>query len=109
MKPLLYGYVRMARDIADDELDRIEQQMKRFADIEGFCYATTFYEYQSGSFAAFAELTEELKRAEARDVIVPSLNHVARHALLRMMTLYRLEEEANAEIHTLEDNELRHR
>lgn len=47
VKPLLYGYVRVASDMADDEIDRIEQQTKRFADIEGFCYATTFYEYQS--------------------------------------------------------------
>lgn len=81
--------------------------MKRFADIEGFCYATTFYEYQPGCYAAFAELTEELKRAEARDVLVPSLNHVACHELLRMLVLYRLAEEANAEIHALRNHELR--
>jgi hypothetical protein len=52
VKPLIYGYIRVASEAPDDELDRIEKQMRRFAEVEGFCYATTFYEHQNGSQAA---------------------------------------------------------
>ncbi|WP_322767851.1 hypothetical protein [Frankia sp. Cr1] len=73
MKPLMYGYLRIEDEVSDDEITSAERQMKHFAEVEGFCYATTFFEYQTGSHAAFDALGEELRRAEARHVIVPSI------------------------------------
>lgn len=58
MKPLIYGYMRVDCDAPDGELDRIEQHMRCVADVEGFCYGTTFYEYYLGSYTAFEELTK---------------------------------------------------
>ncbi len=76
--------------MTDDEVGRIEQQMKRFAEVEEFCYATTFYEYQSGSYSAFDELNEELMRAEARHVVVPSISHISTHPILQSHMVERL-------------------
>ncbi len=102
VQPLMYGYMRVASDAPDDELDGIEQQMRRFAEVEGFCYATTFYEYQDGSQAAFNELTEELKRAEARHVVVPSMSHISAHPILLGHMVERLELDANDQVHELD-------
>lgn len=101
MKPLLYGYMRV-EDRAEDDIDQAERTLMSFADAEGFCYATTFYENQSGSQAAFAELARELQRADAHHVVVPSLDHISRHPLLRSHMLERLEFEACAHMLTVE-------
>lgn len=58
----------------------------------------TFCEYNSGSHAAFGELTEELCRAEAHDVIVPSLSHLSDHPLVRDAMLTWLVFHANARV-----------
>ncbi|NUL28425.1 recombinase family protein [Streptomyces lunaelactis] len=96
MKPLMYGYIRVASDAPDDEVDGIERQMRCFAEAEGFSYATTFYEYQNGSQAAFNELIQELRRAEARHVVMPSLEHLSSHRILCASMVERLETDADA-------------
>lgn len=103
VQPLIYGYMRVASDAPDDEFDRIEQQMRRFAEVEGFCYAMTFYEHQNGSQAAFNELAEELKRAEAHHVVVPSMNHISTHPILLCHMIQRLELDAAAQVVELGD------
>ncbi|MGH3613433.1 MAG: recombinase family protein [Pseudonocardia sp.] len=100
MKPLMYGYMRAPDEVPDDDLDRAVHEMQHFAETEGFCYATTFFEYQHGSRAAFDELIEELKRAEARHVVVPSLEHLSSHRLLRGHMVDRLETDAHAHVLT---------
>lgn len=96
MKPLMYGYMRAPDDVPDDELDRVVSEMRRFAETEGYCYATTFFEYQNGSRAAFDELIAELQRAEARHVVVPSFAHLSSHRILCSNMVERLELDANA-------------
>ncbi|HEY6422434.1 MAG TPA: recombinase family protein [Pseudonocardiaceae bacterium] len=91
MKPLIYGYLRAPDDVSDDDLDRAVDQMRRFADAEGYCYATTFFEHQEGSRTVFDELIEELMRVEARHVVVPFLEHLSRHRILRNYLVERLE------------------
>ncbi|GLZ30653.1 hypothetical protein Lesp02_28420 [Lentzea sp. NBRC 105346] len=100
MKPLMYGYMRAPDDVPDDELDRTVDEMQRFAETEGYCYAATFFEYQDGSRAAFDELIQELKRAESRHVVVPSLEHLSSHRLLLYSMVERLEIDANAHVLT---------
>lgn len=96
MKPLIYGYMRAPDDMSDADLDRAVDKMQRFAETEGFCYAATFFEYQHGSRAAFDELIQELKRAESRHVVVPSLEHLSSHRILCASMVGRLETDANA-------------
>jgi hypothetical protein len=75
VKPLIYGYLR-AHDLPDDRLDRTIEEMRRFAETEGYCYATTFVENPPNSHAAFDELVHELRRAEAQHVIMPNPQHL---------------------------------
>lgn len=90
--------MRVAGDAPDDELDDIEQQMRRFAETEGFCYVTTFHEQPNGSQAAFSELAEELQRAEAHHVLVPSMSHMSTHPMLLAHMVARLELDAGAHV-----------
>jgi DNA invertase Pin-like site-specific DNA recombinase len=92
----MYGYMRAPDDVSDVNLDRAVNEMQRFAETEGYCYATTFFEHQHGSRAAFEELILELKRAEARHVVVPSLEHLSNHRLLCASMVEPLETHANA-------------
>jgi DNA invertase Pin-like site-specific DNA recombinase len=98
----MYGYMRVSEDTPDNDVEQMELVLKDYADREGFCYATTFQEYTPGSQAAFAELVEELKRAEARHVIVPTLDHLSAHRILRGSMVERLEIEASACVWTLD-------
>lgn len=81
MRPLMYGYMRVSEDTPANDVQQMELVLKDYAEREGFCYTTTFCEYVPGSQGAFIELIEELKRDEARNVIVPSLSHLSTHPL----------------------------
>lgn len=99
MKPLIYGYMRASEDVADDEIRIIEQQLAHFAETEGYCLATIFYEYDSGSNAAFYELLHELRRAEAYHVVVPSLEQLHESEIMRALMVEKVELEAGAALH----------
>ncbi len=95
--PLMYGYMRVDGGEPDDDLRHTERQLRALAlaDVEGYCFAGIFHEYNA-SQRAFAELIEELKRAEAHHVVVPSLRHFADSHLLQNTMLTHLEREAHA-------------
>ncbi len=103
MKPLIYAYIRVQPGTPDDDLTQMELTLKDVAEQEGYCFATIFHEHDSGSRSAFYELVAELKRAEARHVIVPSLEHLSGHQLIRSHMLMKLEHEAGAQVMTLLD------
>jgi len=96
MKPLIYGYLRLTDDLDDHEIRRMEQGLQELAEAGGFCFATTFHEYQTGYHGGFDELTHELQRAHAHHVVVPSLEHLSGHPLLQDMMLAHLAREAGA-------------
>lgn len=108
MKPLIYGYLRVSAGASHPDLDRLERGMRKLADAEGFCYATTFYEhapvrgYLSDSNGAFDELTQELKRADAHHVAVPELAHFSPLPNRRERMLAHLACEADAQVWTLQ-------
>jgi hypothetical protein len=84
MRPLMYGYLRV--DLVADRVGEWEHRIRSFADREGFDLGTVFQERDTGR-AAFSALIQELRRAESRHVVVPSMTHVwgpgqARHALV---------------------------
>jgi len=105
VKPLMYGYMRLHGDEPDNDIRQMELVLKDCAEAEGYCFATIFHEYDSGSHAAFDELVEKLKRAEAHHVIVPTLDHLSRHPLLRINMLTRLQFEAQAQVLALGDSQ----
>jgi len=95
---LIYGYLRVASESQDEDLRRTELELRRFAEVEGFCLATIFHEYTDGSHDAFNELTEQLKRADVHLVVVPTLAHLSSHPLLRASMLTLLDLRAHAHV-----------
>jgi hypothetical protein len=106
LPPLAYGYMRVPRDVADDKVRRMEYELRRFAEHQGFCFATIFYEFNCGLFDAFYELIQELQRADAHEVVMPTYRHLARSMMLQNSLLARLEFDADANVHVLVDTNL---
>lgn len=101
MKPLAYGFMRVPSGAEDEDIRQIELALKNFAEVKGFCFAAVFHEHVVGSQAVFGDLVKELQRAQAHHVIVPSVQHLASHPILRMSMLVHLELEAGASVHEL--------
>ncbi len=107
MEPLIYGYMRLDRELPDNDIRQLERVLKYRAEAVGYCFATTFHEdiSRSGNGRnAFTELIEELQRSEARHVIVPSIDHLSAHPLLRASMLRQLATVAHAQVHILDIN-----
>lgn len=75
--------------------------MQRFAEAEGYRLAMILYEDESGRFPAFTELVEELLRADAYDAVIPTLDDLSGHRLIRRCMLERLEYHAGAVVHVM--------
>ncbi|MEU7629637.1 hypothetical protein AB0C34_06575 [Nocardia sp. NPDC049220] len=100
MEALIYGYLR--DDLADGQREELEDAMSSLAREEGLCFAATFHESTGGDGTALAELTRELKRADAHHVVVPSLDHFAGQTIPRDILLAKLAQDAAARIWTIE-------
>jgi DNA invertase Pin-like site-specific DNA recombinase len=101
LSPLAYGYMRVPSDLPDAKVRRMEHELRRFAERRGWCLATIFSEFTCGQHDAFHELIQELRRAEAHYVVVPTFRHLARNRLLQNSLLARLEFDAEAEVFEL--------
>jgi len=101
VEALIYGYLR--DDLADGHSAELEAKMTTLAREEGFCFAATFHESTGGDGTAFAELTQELRRADAHHVVVPSLDHLAGQTIPREILLAKLAQDAAARVWTIED------
>jgi DNA invertase Pin-like site-specific DNA recombinase len=86
----MYGYLRVT-DLADDEVQQLECGLKKLAEAEGCCLAEVRYEQQRGCYSTFYRLLAELKYAPVRQLVVPSLDHLASHPLLREQLVMRLD------------------
>ncbi|MGN2637442.1 hypothetical protein ACWEKT_12380 [Nocardia takedensis] len=100
MEALIYGYVR--DDLAEDRGAEFEVAMSALAREIGLCFAATFHESPTADGTAFAELTRELRRADAHHVVVPSLEHLAGQTIPREILLAKLAKEAAARVWTIE-------
>ncbi|TDU06619.1 hypothetical protein EDD99_5182 [Streptomyces sp. 846.5] len=98
LKPLIHGYMRVTDDMDDLEVQLIEQALTTFAEGEGYCLGTIFYEYDSGSQAALAVI-HELQRSEARHVVVLSLGQLAESQIVQVLMVDRVELETGAAMH----------
>ncbi len=96
--PLAYGYLRVPDHAPDHEVLRLEQALVAFAEAKGLSFAGFFFEFRSGSRAAFNELIGELVRAGAHHVVVPSLRHLALNTLVQDAMQDRLALDAEAEV-----------
>ncbi|MEU6057182.1 recombinase family protein [Streptomyces sp. NPDC047097] len=103
MKPLIFGYMRVPRDMPDEEARRREGEMEAYAQANGFTLATIFHEFEAVQRSAFAELIEALRRTEARHVIVPSLRDLALTDRLQDALVLQIECEAHAQVVSLDE------
>lgn len=101
VRPVAYGYMRVFCDVTDQQVYALEHDMRRFAQASGFRILTIFHEIDSGSHEAFYELGEAMRRADVRDVVVPSLRHLSTNRALRGVLLDCLEESFQADVHLL--------
>lgn len=99
--PLAYGYMRVPPDVPDRKVRGLEQAVIRFAESLGFSFMSFFFEFHCGSREGFEELVTELKRTDARHVVVPSLRHLALNTLLQDAMCTRLLLDAHAEVHAM--------
>ncbi|MFJ9787800.1 recombinase family protein [Amycolatopsis sp. NPDC101161] len=96
--PLAYGYMRVPADVPDKKVHRLERQLREFATRHGLYFVSFFFEFSCGSREGFDELVTELKRADARHVVVPSLRHLAHSRLLQLALCEQLQREAQADV-----------
>ncbi len=96
--PLTYGYIRITEDRDDEEIRQLEGELRKLAEAEGFCRIEICHEDQPGHGTLY-RLIEELKQAridplQARicHVVVPTLDHLSAHPLLREQLVRRLDE-----------------
>lgn len=93
----VYGYMRV-EDESDEALFDLEAGLHRYADVHGYQLVEIFAEFVPGCQRMFAALVDELKRTGARRVVVPSMEHLARHPFLRTHMVICLELEADAQV-----------
>jgi hypothetical protein len=92
VKPLIYGYPRVTEDLEDDELQQLERGLQKLAEAEGFYLTETCHDYQPGYYGTLYHLTAELKRIPVRHLVLPTLDHLSDHPLLRDQMIMRLNE-----------------
>ncbi|ONM50191.1 hypothetical protein [Nocardia donostiensis] len=99
MEALIYGYLR--DDLVEGRSEELEAELQGLARSQGLCFAATFHESTGGDGTAFAELTRELRRADAHHVVVPSLDHLAGQTIPRDLLIAKLARDAAARLWTV--------
>jgi hypothetical protein len=84
------------------------RSIQKLAEAEGFSLIEIHHDHQPGYYGTFYQLIDELKRVQASHtqapmchVLVPLLEHLSAHPLLREQMLRRVEE-ANAQVWAVE-------
>ncbi|MFC8829035.1 recombinase family protein [Streptomyces sp. NPDC057137] len=102
-RPLAYGYLRVLSDADDRKAVALEQDMKRSAAAQGLQLTAIYHEFASGSINAFNELVESIRSTGARDVFIPSLEHLSKNGPLQRALLDRLEFGFSTTVHALDE------
>jgi hypothetical protein len=102
--PLAFAYMRVPCTVADEKVRRMELRLRTFADNLGLRLAGIFCEYVCGAHDAFDDMIAELRRTDARHVLIPTFGHLATNLLLQNSFLFRLESDAGAEVFELTES-----
>lgn len=104
MRPLMFGYMRLAASDDPDENAAIEGELRRYTLSEGFELERLFIERLGASDeSAFFALVDALKTAEVKHVIVPSLWHFARLPGLQAAMRDHIEREIGARLWVIQN------
>lgn len=104
MRPLMFGYMRLAASDDPDENAAIEGELRRYTTREGFELERLFIERLGVSDeSAFFALVDALKTTEIKHVIVPSLWHLARLPGLQAAMRDHIERELGAQLWVIQN------
>jgi hypothetical protein len=98
MRPLMYGYCRV--ELLGRPLTECDEMLHDYAESDGYDLGTVFYEHHS-SLSAFMMLIDELRRAAARVVLVPSFAHLDGLTQPPHTLVNRLRRDANAVVYAV--------
>jgi hypothetical protein len=97
VEPVAYGYLRLTDERDDEEVRQLEGGLRKLAEAEGLWLIEIVAEYQTGYYGRFYELLEELRLvrsgsvpAQIGHVVVPSLDHLSAHPLIRVQLFRQL-------------------
>jgi hypothetical protein len=89
-QPLAYGYLRV-EDCAEDEVRQLERGLRKLVEAEGFRLTQICTDDQPGDYGEFYHVIGELKQSLVHHLVMPSLDHLSPHPLLREQLFKRLE------------------
>ncbi|MYZ37722.1 MULTISPECIES: recombinase family protein [unclassified Streptomyces] len=99
MRPVIYGYVRLAAtDAESEETEGIKRELAAHAEREDFSLERVFIEHVRSIEPAFDAMIAALKCGNVRNVIVPSLWHFARLPGLQDAMRQHIEREIGARL-----------
>jgi hypothetical protein len=101
--PPAYGYMRAVDGMSERQGFIWEHGMKTVAERRGLWLAGIYEETVRGSLSAFNALVSAVAQTGVRNVLVPSLDHLAMSPTLRGILLERLEVDHRAEVHAVEE------
>jgi hypothetical protein len=102
-KPAIYGYMRAHDRMVDVEVMKLELQMFRWAQSEGYDLTVIYQEVEEGRIDVLTELVEELRLTGDRAVLVPSVEHFGTSRILQEHLCAYVVHYANAEVFELSD------
>ncbi|MFB6724822.1 hypothetical protein ACFCV3_31890 [Kribbella sp. NPDC056345] len=75
-RPLLLGYARRDLYPSDEHVERLKDELQKFAAVEGFAMGSIYVERRATAPAAFNALVESLNRYELTAVVIPGWQHL---------------------------------
>ena len=85
-----YGYMRVPRDVPDAKVMDLETRMRALAADRGWQLVMFFHEFDCGSRTAFCDLLHQLDSDGTRNVVIPTLRHLASSSRLQELMLQTL-------------------
>lgn len=79
MNPLIYGYVRALPGLSVEDIDRLRGDVVAFAHQQGFALPEVFIEQPWTRVSAWEALVTACRWTRARNVVVPSWQHLNTH------------------------------
>lgn len=96
-RPII-GYLRVAQNMPERQVERMRQRLADYADREGFCLTRTLVERNPMWATAFDELIQALQAGEAEHAVVPALHHFAHFTGMQLAMKELLERQTGASL-----------